>query len=304
MFLVVFAVLGCPKAPEITPVVEDDGGAATPPASMPPTGGAVADAGGTPGEAGAAPAAPPAAGCPAGARRCPDGSCRANDVKACGAMCQPCAAAPANAVATCDGMQCGLTCPKDLVACDNKCVSRQEPSCCDQDAKLDADANGVPDCQENLIANAQFTRDLGLWVNGFAAYGESKWIDRDSRGSKDSGSLSVTTTPLVLSYSGTAVMGVNLPGGTYNVSVDYFIPFGQSNGGQAVLQVATQDPLVVPVVVPLGNKVGTWVTVSTFVSLDPRVQTRVLYLQADRGQAVTPFTVYFDNIVVRPLVVM
>jgi hypothetical protein len=297
MFLVMFPLLGCPREPEIHAVLDDAGTEATMPIAAAGDGGA---APGSPAPASPAPAAPSAEGCTGATRRCPDGSCRPNDVKACGAACQACAA-PAGAVATCDGKQCALSCPKDFLACDNQCVSRLVPSCCDQDATLDADASGAPDCKENLISNGQFTRDLGPWSNGFAGNGETKWTAMDSAGRPDSGSLSVTTTAPTLSYSAAAVMAVNLPGGIYNVSVDYFIPFGQTNGGQAVLEVATQDPEVGNQVIPLGSKTGAWVKVSTFVTLDPRVKQRTLFLEAQRGQAVTPFAVYYDNLVLRPL---
>jgi hypothetical protein len=97
-------------------------------------------------------------------------------------------------------------------------------------------------------------------------------------------------------------MRVDLPGGTYAVSLEYFIPYGQTIDGQAVLEIATQDPGVNNQVVPLGNKVGSWVRLATFITLDPRAKERTFYLEAQRGQtATTPFTVYYDNLVVHLL---
>jgi hypothetical protein len=297
LFLVVLAMSGCARAR--VSAADDDAGAVSPsPIAAPGDAAGVAptDAPVTP-----APAPPVASdpGCPAGSRRCPDGTCRANDVQACGAACQPCTGPPANAVATCDGTRCAAQCLRDFVACDNMCVSKLVPSCCDADATLDSDGNGVADCKENLLPGGQFTRDLGAWVNAVPEMGESTWTPMDARGQMGSGSLVVKTTAALPSRYAAAALPLNLPGGSYSFSLEFFIPGGQTGEGEAVLEMSTRDPEVATQTISLGKRSGVWVKANFTIAADPRSSERIFYLDARRGDATAPFTVYFDNIVLR-----
>jgi hypothetical protein len=259
-------------------------------------------AGGRPADSGAPDrAAPidPAGACAPGFLRCRD-QCLVQNGDACCAA-SDCPAHDHEDV-LCQDSHCSYSCSGDAIACENTCLGLDKPSCCGANKTTDADGNGVPDCQENLVLNGQFAKDLAGWRPEFLVKEATlEWSPMDAAGDSDSGSIKVSNVrdfPRAAAGAGYK-QAVELKGGaTYQFVADYFIPPGQTVAGAAQVALDTKNTPEYETV-ELGRIVGVWTRAKvtfTVVSPDRFSYVRVL---ASREVGAAPFVVLFDNVVLR-----
>lgn len=99
----------------------------------------------------------------------------------------------------------------------------------------DLDQDGIPDCQETLVANPSFNSTTAGWT---AETGSSlSWASTDGAGSSQSGAIAVTNTDTDASHAvnGWITVGASqclsvVAGSSYEVDVQAFQPSGQGSG--------------------------------------------------------------------------
>lgn len=151
--------------------------------------------------------------------------------------------APPNGTATCQTNMCGFTCTAPHRTCPLTCPAPGN-CCADEFQVVDVDNNYSPDCQQNLLSNAQFASTANLWTAAPPNL-VTTWRPADANGSASSGSLEVNfaQTTSVNSVSG-ATQCVRITGAqNYSVFGRYFIPSGQGVAGNASVQVLTYASL-------------------------------------------------------------
>ncbi len=105
--------------------------------------------------------------CPASQHACGQICVPTNSVASCGASCQACPSAPANATATCDGTQCGFTCNAGFHRCGDQCVSNSALATCG------SSCTACPASPTNGTATCDGTQCGFSCASGFHACGES-----------------------------------------------------------------------------------------------------------------------------------
>jgi hypothetical protein len=197
----------------------------------------------------------------------------------------------------CVDHHCAYECDPDYRLCEDlRCESNLLASCCGLDPNLDSDGNGISDCKESLLANGQFKTDHKPWSSSGDV--TAWWDPMDGRGSTTSGSLKVTNEATASEEDhGSAVSPfVELAAGaTYTINADYYIPAGQAASGYAEVSL---DAGPADVSRELGRTVGAWTKAHVTIPVETLSQT-VISLGAVRVKGLTPFTVYFDNVVIR-----
>jgi hypothetical protein len=181
--------------------------------------------------------------------------------------------------------------------------------CAGLDSSIDVDQNGTADCVENVVKNSQFVSADSAWSPSQAEIDQS-FSTQDANGSTGSGSLSVNNTYLVDASTVTGAGGSwqCIPvqsDKAYAVYAQYFIASGQAASGSASL-----NAIFYPTSTCLGAASGVdnstsmtdtdaWGVVSSTFTVPTDANYVRLRLSVAKPQNEGPFTVLFDNVLVR-----
>ena len=208
-----------------------------------------------------------------------------------------------DATPSCEGNRCAYACTGETVDCEGACIGLDKPTCCGADKALDVDGNGVGDCQENMVVNGQFARDLFGWrAEPGSGDARLEWSPMDGRGASGSGSVKVTNIYKDYPFSRTGAgfkRVVPLEGGvTYYVHADYFIPAGQTTTGSASIELDADNSGFYQTV-ELGRQVGVWTRAKVMVKVLSPDRDSLFRLDAVKDNTIEPFVVHFDNVLLR-----
>lgn len=175
----------------------------------------------------------------------------------------------------------------------------------------DLDADGVPDCQQTIVANPSFSSVIAPWAAEIGA--TASWTSRDANGSAISGALAVTNvdTNVTHASNGSVTAGAYqcisvAAGSSYEVAAHAFLPSGQGAGWAGfVLEEyfaagCAGAPWPVPFVSPQVTATGSWQTVSATTTQIPLGIVSVgVRLVAGKPAAQASLEALFDDVLVR-----
>lgn len=160
--------------------------------------------------------------CPLSQHVCGNACVSDNDVRTCGTSCSPCAV-PTIGTATCDGRNCGVSCPAGTSECvvgDCTPLMSSAEHCgrCNNPCPAGC-AGGSCRCVNpsaaNLIVNAGFARTASGWREPYEV--TLAWTGEDVAGCADSGAIMVTNTHPALNVIGSTEQCFPVKAGTtYN----------------------------------------------------------------------------------------
>jgi hypothetical protein len=170
----------------------------------------------------------------------------------------------------------------------------------------DINLNGVEDCDETLVSNANFKQEVAEW--SAEANVNQVWSANDARGKADSGSLVVTSVKPGQaegwSIAGTGQCVSANGGETYEIGARAQIPGGQAEG-RATINLAIfgndacQGTFLTSTTPALLAATGDWHVLNGTAKMPPATRSFYLRLAAEKPNAQPSLEVHFDDVLVR-----